>query len=160
VIFWQGAGITLRQADPLDPEDLAPRLREWDIIEVLATGSDPLTSLTRPFWNNCGSYTYSFEIDGVLAGMCGFAPLTIREASIWLLGSKEIDEAGIRFLPASRAWLNGIPPYPPVLFNYVPERRTQSIRWLRWLGFDIGEEILHLRGVRFRRFALDRRAVR
>jgi hypothetical protein len=159
-------GLTVRLADPADAIDLAPRLRPWDLVECLAGGIEPATALMTPFANEHGPWTYAFEQDGRLIGIGGVTPIPLlfdpadieagHGGAIWFLGSEEIDHAGLGFMVLSRAWVRRALAEFPILVNMVPERCTATIRWLKWLGFDTEPAIVHLRGIRFVQFRMDR----
>ncbi len=144
--------LTIRLADPTDAGDLAPRLRAWDMVECLATGLDPMTALTAPFWKGFGPYTRAVELDGKLIGMGGVTLQQVGLPLIWYLGAPETEAAGGDFVRLGRSvHERALRQFGP-LQNIVAERSTASIRFLRAIGFDILPEFVHLRSIRFLRF--------
>src|SRR3990167_10508660 len=77
-------------------------------------------------------------VDGRVACMFGVAiPSLLGMARPWLLGSNELPRHSRIFLRRSRAYVEGLKVEFPYMGNYVDARNTESIRWLRWLGFNI-----------------------
>jgi hypothetical protein len=116
---------------------LAPRLRESDVREVRAShGQDPLTALTEAYEVSDQCYVF-LGASGRPCAMFGTAPHPSGEsASVWLLGTPEIAKPGNArtFLRLTRQELDRLHGDYPILFNFVDERNTDSIRWLKWAG--------------------------
>lgn len=55
----------------------------------------------------------------------------------WLLGSDLVSQYRRRFIQGCRAAVEEMHDLFPVLENHVDSRNTLSIRWLRWLGFEV-----------------------
>lgn len=122
--------------------ELAPRLREADVAEVRATaGYAPLEALERSLL--ASTEAYALLLGGELAGLFGVVGLEGTVAGgyaggvIWLLGSDAIPLRRRAFLSLSRRMVAEFRTRYPVLFNYVDARNEASLRWLRWLGFEI-----------------------
>lgn len=148
----------IRLADPTDAADLAPRLRPWDMVECFAAGHDPRAALMAPFLDGNGPETWAIEENGTLIAMFGLTPSPGgTSAAVWLLGAEALEGGGLALLAGGREWLAEALRLYPRLWNVVPARCEATIRWLRWLGFDIGTEFLHLRSIRFLRFRMDRK---
>ena len=147
--------LSVRLAEPPDADALAPRLRPWDMVECMAFGHDPGVALHTPFAQGLGHMTWTIEQNGKVIGMGGLAPIEqlASAASIWFLGSEEIDNSEAGFLRISRLWVAYALSRFETIGNVVPERCEKTIRWLQWLGFDTKPELVHLRGIRFLRFS-------
>ena len=145
--------LTVRLADPLDVQDLVPRLRPWDLVECLALGRAPATALMDPFVAGHGPTTFALEQDGKLIALAGLTPLLIG-SGIWMLGSEEIDDCGLDFLRLGREWVHWAAREHGPLQNVVPVQCTTTIRWLKWMGFDFDPSFMHFSGVRFVRFRM------
>jgi len=118
--------------------DLAPRMRLADRREIWASGkSGPHRALirsmrrTRLSW--CGM------ADGVPVCLFGVMPAAcLGSVGVpWLLGSDDLPRHATAFLRGSREYVNAIRSDFDLLTNFVDSRNALSIRWLRWLGFDI-----------------------
>lgn len=119
--------------------ELAPAMRKEDADEIWAS------SRRRPL----DALLYSLEVSrdttqaGLADGRCvclwGVAPASLLTdvGRPWLLASKEFERHASRFLRRNREYINEIRRQYPVLENWVDHRNVKSIRWLRWLGFDI-----------------------
>jgi len=150
--------LSVRLADPMDAAYLGPRLRPWDMVECFAGANlDPVTMLMRPFSDGFGPLTWTLEDSGEPIAMGGLYPFPHDPgAAIWLLGTEGLDRGGLALLALSRPWVAwALESYSP-LCNMVPARAEGTIRWLRWVGFDIDPAIVHFRGVRFLHFRMDR----
>lgn len=75
----------------------------------------------------------------------------------WLVGTPAIDNTPVLFLRRSREVFEDIAMGYRYLYNYVDTRNTHSIRWLEWLGFQIGPaESIGRAGELFHRFEMRR----
>lgn len=78
--------------------------------------------------------------DGEPVAMLGVVPFSILSGIgvVWMLGSERLDTLSCQrdLLRTSRPqveiWKEQ---FPALLYNFVDERNTQAIRWLKWLGF-------------------------
>lgn len=59
----------------------------------------------------------------------------------WLLGTDGIRRAVKYFLSESQKYVAAMNQKYPILENYVDKDNTLSIRWLKWLGFNLKEEV-------------------
>lgn len=122
-----------------DARELAPMLRAEDRSEVMALGLDPLDGLLQSLAGASEAWTWRDE--GRIVCMAGVAPLSLigRTGVPWLLGSALVAAHRRAFMVETRntvaRWLTMF----DVLRNVVDARYSAAIRWLRWLGFTIGE---------------------
>ena len=73
---------------------------------------------------------------GELMGMAGVVPSADAEVGqAWMLGAPVLRKYSIQFLRGCAPLVSGWHEKYPVLFNFVDERNTLHIKWLRWLGF-------------------------
>lgn len=89
--------------------------------------------------------------------MAGVAPLSIL-GSVgvpWLVATADVERAPVPFLRASRGYVPRMLGVYHHLMNYVDNRNTTAMRYLRWLGFEMGEPEPHgVLGLPFRRFEM------
>ncbi len=119
-----------------DAYELAPRLRKADRDEIdAASGDNPLQALIR-------GYEYSYQpftilVNDKVAGMFGAVPLDQQfvVGAVWLLGSDDIFNVRMPFARQSRLWVDVVHKPFNVLTNWVDERNSVHIRWLKWIGF-------------------------
>lgn len=82
---------------------------------------------------------WCLRADGIPAAVFGAA--RISELSgigvPWLLGTDETVKNPVEFLRLSKPCLDDIQGRFPMLRNWVDARNAASIRWLKWLGFEV-----------------------
>jgi len=75
----------------------------------------------------------------------------------WLLGTEQALKHAREFLKLSPPVIDEMLALCPRLFNYVHVKNRISVRWLKWLGFNIDEPVPHgPAGELFHRFHLER----
>lgn len=124
-----------------DCEELAPRMREADAREVMASGGyTPLDALLVSLVNADETNTIIHE-DKVI-GMFGVGTCDESGMGIpWMLASEEINDISFQFLRESRYWIRRVQDKYPLLYNYVAAENTVAVQWLRFLGFKFIREI-------------------
>lgn len=131
-------------------------LRPGDARELAALGQTTAEafafSTARPIWAE------TYLIDGEVAAMVGLSvhlSLLGDRGEPWLLTGLPVDRHPKLFLRETRAGVARMREQFPVLANWVHAEYHQAIRWLRWLGFDIGPpRPLPPHGELFSRFAI------
>lgn len=116
---------------PSEGEDVAylhDKLRQADIEEIAALGSDPLTSLCEGFIFSKECYTCIYN--GKPSGMFGLG----YEGSIWFLGTDDILKVPKLWIKTGRQYINHFLEIYPVLTNMVSVNNTTHINWLKHLG--------------------------
>ena len=119
---------------PLKPEHAAivPYLRKADIDEITAfSGISP--DLAVSFSIATSERAFAAILDDRLCAVFG-----VCHGVIWLVGTNEITQHPVTFYRASRKIFKAISSGYSRLENYVDTRNSLSLRWLEWLGFDIG----------------------
>lgn len=116
--------------------ELAPKLRQQDKDEVWASsGATPEEALLVSFESSDEVNTI-YAPDGEAIGMFGVADTPDPNMGVpWLLASPRLPEISREFIPQSIEWVKRMNKKYPLLVNYVDQRNTVSIRWLRMLGF-------------------------
>ena len=124
---------------------IASRLREADRIEVEATmrpGDSVTSALFRAY--NLSTHRWTGMINNTPIMICGVVPQSvIGQIGIpWLVGTDEITDVKRQFVQECRQYLDKMQAaYPEELVNFVDCRNETSIRWLKWMGFDIEEPV-------------------
>ena len=133
--------ITSRAATGDDVHELAPRLRSEDRAEVLALGFAPVDGLLQSFAGAEEAWTY--RADRQIICMAGITPLSLigRVGVPWLLGSELVLQHRRTFMMETRRMVAHWLTLFDVLRNVVDARYEAAIRWLCWLGFEIGEPL-------------------
>ena len=139
--------ITMLPATEGDARELAPLLRAEDRAEVLALGVEPVDGLLQSLGAAREAWTY--RDDGRIICMAGVAPLSLIGSTgiPWLLGSPLVAAHRRAFMLETRRMVAHWLTIFLQLRNVVDARYEAAIRWLRWLGFTIGEPFPLARGV-------------
>jgi hypothetical protein len=124
-----------RPATPSDTQELAELMRIEDRNEVYARyGVPPIVVLETGLLQSDPALTIVGD-DDELVGMAGVCPEIADVGLVWMLGTDRLKQYRMQFLrkciPLVQEWQERY----PVLYNYVDERNTLHINWLRWLGF-------------------------
>ena len=115
---------------------VALNLRDQDRDEVAAAhGGDPRSSVALSILMSARAFAV-LDRQGVPVCLFGAAPHPLPGVGVaWLLGTDGILPEALPIARASKPYLDELHQRFPLLWNYVDERNTLSIRWLRWMGF-------------------------
>lgn len=118
---------------------LAPLMREHDRIECGAFGYQPLAALLTSIRNATEAWTGL--VDGEPVCMFGVSQLVMMddEGQPWLLATDKMVRHARVFLRLNRGVIPVWRRRYGRLFGAVSAANAVSIRWLRWLGFAIGD---------------------
>ena len=133
------ADIHIRLARSEDATRLAAEMRPADRAEVIAaSGPDVQHTLERSI--QMSTHCWAAERGDELLALFGFAPVSLIGGigSPWLLGTPAVDRLPGALTRLARSYVQSIRETTyPVLMNYVDARNTQSIRWLKRMGFTL-----------------------
>jgi hypothetical protein len=119
--------------------ELAPKLREADVAELMAMGArTALRALTDSMAVSPDCYALLF--DGEVAAIFGVFPVSALGGLglVWLLSGPAVDRHPMAFLRLSRPVLKMLLRRCPRLFNFTDARYVKALAWLEWMGFRIG----------------------
>lgn len=119
-------------------QSIVGKLRPEDYDEVVAaTGEDPDKALSHAWANSL--YRWSIVWHGEIIGVFGLSPMSLMgEVGVpWLLGTEQMRDIKYTFARQSLLFIRKMLEFYPVLTNFVDARNTLSIKWLKWLGFEI-----------------------
>ena len=124
-----------RPSIKLDCYELAPRLCPQDAYEVLSSdGLSPLDALLMSLERSYECHT--ILRNGEPMGMFGVGYGGDTMSGVpWMLTDGDFQGFRKKFLKQGRQWIGNLKKRHQVLFNYVHSENTDSIRWLKWLGF-------------------------
>lgn len=133
---------------------MAPRIRMVDCREMREE-TDPLEMARGSL--AASSHAWCWLIDGEPACMFGVAPKSILggEAYVWLLATDAIKCDRRTFWLGSQIMLDHLLSLYPKLEGYVDARFSESVRWIRRLGFRV-KPMRIIRGVPFHHFEVSR----
>lgn len=129
-------------------------MRQADRDEVFAAaGKSPGAALAYSLRKS--SHAWTAIVDGVPEAMFGIGDLNILAGVVapWLLGTDAVNDHARLFMQMSRDFTAQLLARYPVMRNFVDDRNTASIRWLRWLGATMTDPAC-IRGHQFRLFEL------
>jgi len=142
-------------------EVLANTMRLEDVEEVRAShGHTPIEAIESSVRNS--TMTKAIVINGDVVGIMGVVPVAIigGEGCPWWLSSTNLDKyklSFIKLLKANSEKLFGIKEGYDILYNYVDARYQKSVKWLKWMGFQVstntvpyGQEGCQFHGLRWR----------
>jgi ribosomal protein S18 acetylase RimI-like enzyme len=115
-------------------------LRESDIKELKdSTGNSPREALANIINSADVLKVFVDEYDRILA-VYGVKEIETNIGTIFFLATEEFtEEHPIEFLRMSKVAVEELLKSFEVLFNYVSSENKKSIKWLKWLGFEVYE---------------------
>lgn len=112
-----------------DVIELKDNLRQADINEITALGSNSLNSLLSGylFSDEC----YTTFINDIPCGMFGY---TSKTNCIWFLGSDLINFVPREWINTGNKYINRFLKFSPILKNTVSTDNILHIKWLKRMG--------------------------
>tara|TARA_A100000171_G_C2128629_1_gene145184 strand:- start:1667 stop:2152 length:486 start_codon:yes stop_codon:yes gene_type:complete len=133
-------------------KDLAPKLRQNDLIEVAALGFDNAEQALIYGVDHSDITVTALDANSEPFAMFGVGKKHDQDF-IWLLGSEGLVKNRFTFLKASKVILPAMMKDKPTVTNLVYAEYEDSINWLNWLGAKFIREV-DLRGFRFYEFII------
>lgn len=121
---------------------IAKNLRQSDQDELRATNDDDFVRvITRAIKES--TLCWTALVDGKPSVIFGVANASIlgQMGVPWLLATDDARKIRRSFLIESKPYIERMLEQFPYLRNYVDVRNEPSIRWLKWLGFEIMDPI-------------------
>jgi len=131
----------MRFTDPAtdEIEQMATLLRAEDRREAQASHGIGAREAVWQSWS-ASSERHGIEgDDGALVGLCGVCPDS-GAGEIWLLGTDQLIATRshrIQLARKGRQWVDELLPDWRFLHNWVFAANTQSVGWLRFMGFTV-----------------------
>jgi|TARA_R110000751_G_scaffold212631_2_gene316188 hypothetical protein len=118
--------------------ELSQTMRVADVEEIWAARhSKPYDALKRGVSMSNEAFTGLWDDKVVcIFGVAQHTPFT-DEGVPWLLASDLVEKTSHTFLRVNRIYTKEIKKRYSRLENYVDCRNTESIKWLKWLGFKL-----------------------
>jgi hypothetical protein len=120
--------------------DLGKRLRQADLLEIKAScGMEGTDALVHAVLN--AKRADAWLVDEHLVAMSGVSGSLADHGIgvVWMLASAEADRFPKYLLRGQRQYVQELLQGHDMLFNFVDNRNIKAQRWLRWLGFHLGE---------------------
>jgi hypothetical protein len=121
-------------------KDLGPRLRQADRDEVEAGSGMPAEDVLVLAVAHA-KQAHAWVLNGKLIAISGISGSLVDQAVgvIWMLASDEVDQFPRVLVKGQRQYVRDLLRGHDMLLNFVDNRNIKAQRWLRWLGFQIGE---------------------
>lgn len=126
-----------------DAEALMKNLREEDAYGIELLGINGLETLRREISrSNC---CFTGRVDGEVAVVWGITSATLLSDAgcVWMLTNKKADEVPFIFARRSQLELRKALELIPTLYGVCFAYNKRSLRWLKWLGAEIGNLRYH-----------------
>ena len=133
---------------------LQHHLRSEDVRECLIHGATPWRALHVPLRVK-GAQTWTVIHKGCPVCMYGVVPLQeegVRTATVWMLGSEELNKANMAFNRVTRKVVEWMSEHWDMLENVVPVDHVRTIKWLDFHGFLFSAETTTVNGYECLRF--------
>lgn len=147
-------GVEIRRYRDGDGEYIAEHIRRADRREIhFLSALKPLPAIRLTIAQS--EHAWTATVDGRPAAIFGVCRKTRLSdtAMPWLLATEEADRHMASFARLSRKAFDAIMEAYPVLENYALAENVKTLRWLKWLGFDMQEPQPHgCMGAMFVRF--------
>lgn len=152
--------VSIREAAKADADWFAPRLREADRAELLASSGAGIAAGLRSaiLYSDHAAFVAESETLGPIA-LFGFARrgLAADRAAPWCVGTTGLTRRGKALTLHGRAYCRRTLDAFPLLENWVDVRNTAAIRWLAAIGFQFDDPAPHgVEGLPFMRFWMKR----
>jgi hypothetical protein len=122
--------------------DVAAHMRKADADEVFASGGlSPLESLQQSVDMSDPAHVITYHGRPLAIG--GVVLVNDTTACPWQLCTADSVRHGNGILRLGRQGVDHWLTRRPFLFNMADARNTESLVWLRWLGFTFGEPVIH-----------------
>ncbi|TXH16744.1 MAG: hypothetical protein E6R03_04980 [Hyphomicrobiaceae bacterium] len=146
----------VRRPTPEDVEFIIANIRDEDVAEIAALdGGNVRDALNET--PDMDKNAFVWEREGKVHAIFGVNPVPElgKVGVIWLLATKTFDDHFMVFAAACKTVFGVVIKDYEYLFNYVHSENKKSIKWLKWLGFDVEPaEPIGINGAKFHRFEM------
>lgn len=146
----------VRRPTPEDVEYIVAHIRKEDADEIAALdGGNARDALAET--PDMDKNAFVWEREGKVHAIFGVNPVEGREkvGVIWMLAADTFDDHFMAFAAACKAVVEVMIKDYEYIFNYVYVENKKSIKWLKWLGFDVRpSEPIGINGAQFHRFEM------
>lgn len=136
--------LTIERSVHADALELASAMRQQDIDEVHACGHTDLHAVVADGITR-SALCWTARVDGRMGCVFGVAPmslLTSQRGAPWMLGTDEVPRHAALLMRRSPEYIAKMLDFCPVLVNTVHAKNTVSLRWLKRMGFEIGQRFV------------------
>lgn len=158
---YKGVSLVMYEKEKHDKhlKTIAKDMRDIDVFELLATGSDDVEAAVRESVDNSWSAFFLLDRKGYPLCVFGIIPNTIGEEVydgniIWCLGTKRLIKHKTAFVHWASEIISWWKREFGVLFNFISVDNDKSIKWLRTLGAEFSEPFPVGDGYLFKKFTI------
>lgn len=139
-----------------EADEIAAIVRQADVDEITEALGIPMPHALRMCFG--GSLKASkIVIGGKIVAVFGDCTHDREIGVPWLISTIHVEKRAKSFLQVCKPEVREMLTRHPTLMNYVDQRNTQAVRWLKWLGFRFGEAVPYgPKGFPFYPFQLNR----
>lgn len=125
-------------------EDIARTMRQSDVDEIwAASNKTPIEALTEGLTHSDYSAIAMHDDEPLIMFGLVKRDLISGTGIVWMLGSDNALKYRKGFLTKAPLFIDEMLSICPRLMNMVHSENTESIRWLKWLGFTIEPPVRH-----------------
>jgi len=139
--------IEIRNATLFEIIEVLDHLRDADRTELWAASRTTPSQAAIPCYAVGAKVGLIDDVPAVIFGCGDYEGTGVP----WLLGTDDVLRIPVRFVKLSKKIVDEWVQERGVLSNYIHAKNTVSLKWLKWLGFEIVGSILN-RGEVFYRF--------
>jgi len=142
MIYYNDGNTKCRDSIETDIKVIAQDMRQSDKDEIYASHhKEPLDALREGF--NESILCFTVEHNNKPCIMFGVVPFNFLDnrGRIWMLATSEFRNCHRKFLKYGKIFLNYMLEHYSELSNFIDVRNELSIRWLSWLGAEMGEAV-------------------
>lgn len=141
----------IRPATVFDAAVVAAGIRPGDKQELAAMGYQPLVAVLMSMQDS--SRSWAGVVDGEVICVFGVGTWPDGTGRPWMIGTALLDKHAKLFLSHCRECVSAMRGGYALLHNHVDVRNERAIRWIKWLGFEIGPAVpVGMNGEPFYRF--------
>jgi hypothetical protein len=146
----------VRRPTPADVEFIINNIRDEDAAEVAAFDGDSVRDILE-MTPDLEKNAWVWERGGQVHAIFGVNPVKEHDGVgvIWMLATKSFDDHFMAFAAACKVVVDVMIEGYKYTYNYVSVENKKSIKWLKWLGFDVrNSEPIGINGAQFHRFEM------
>lgn len=147
----------VRRPTPEDVEFVIANIRDEDAAEIAAFDGGNVSDALLRETPDMDKNAFVWERQGQVHAIFGVNPVEDRDkvGVIWMLATNTFDDHFMAFAAACKVVVEEMIKDYEYVFNYVHADNIKSIKWLKWLGFDVRDaEPIGINGAEFHRFEM------
>ena len=152
--------VVIREPTHDDITTLMSNMRDADRAELTAVVGKTHLEKSLHLGLEASMLSWAGDIDGELTAVFGVSPLSTLGGvgAPWLIGTPVADLHARAFVRENLRYIPTMLEFFPTLINFVSIENRRTIRWLRFLGFNVSREAqpYGLHGELFYQFSMEK----